>query len=82
MGKRHLTPAEIKEQCKRIARESRVYPHLFRKTTATNICKRGGTVWDAGHYLGHKDRSTAGQHYVAEDQECMRSIFRLRVATM
>lgn len=62
--------------------ERRVYPHLFRKTTATNICKRGGTVWDAGHYLGHKDRSTAGQHYVAEDQECMRSIFRLRVATV
>lgn len=60
--------------------ERRVYPHLFRKTTATNICKRGGTIWDAGHYLGHKDRSTAGQHYVAEDQECMRSIFRLRVA--
>lgn len=24
MGKRHLTPAEIKEQCKRIARESRM----------------------------------------------------------
>lgn len=24
MGKRHLTPAEIKDQCKRIARESRM----------------------------------------------------------
>ena len=24
MGNRHLTPAEIKEQCKRIARESRM----------------------------------------------------------
>ena len=81
-----LSGAGIRSALKSIASraevERRVYPHLFRKTTATNICKRGGTIWDAGHYLGHKDRSTAGQHYVAEDQECMRSIFRLRVATM
>ena len=81
-----LSDAGIRSALKRIANraevERRVYPHLFRKTTATNICKRGGTIWDAGHYLGHKDRSTAGQHYVAEDQECMKSIFRLRVATM
>ena len=81
-----LSDAGIRSALKSIASraevERRVYPHLFRKTTATNICKRGGTIWDAGHYLGHKDRSTAGQHYVAEDQECMRSIFRLRVATV
>lgn len=81
-----LSDAGIRSALKSIASraevERRVYPHLFRKTTATNICKRGGTVWDAGHYLDHKDRSTAGQHYVAEDQECMRSIFRLRVATV
>lgn len=30
MGKRHLTPAEIKEQCKRIARESRMADRLTR----------------------------------------------------
>ena len=81
-----LSDAGIRSALKSIASraevERRVYPHLFRKTTATNICKRGGTIWDAGHYLGHKDRSTAGQHYVAEDQECIKSIFRLRVATM
>lgn len=79
-----LSRAGIRSAIKKIASradvERRVYPHLFRKTTATNICKRGGTIWDAGHYLGHKDRSTAGQHYVAEDEECMKSIFRLRVA--
>lgn len=81
-----LSDAGIRSALKSIKQranmERRVYPHLFRKTTATNICKRGGTIWDAGHYLGHKDRTTAGKHYVAEDQECMRSIFRLRVATV
>jgi site-specific recombinase XerD len=27
--------------------DRRIYPHLFRKTTATNIVKRGGSVHDA-----------------------------------
>lgn len=74
--------AAVKAIASRSEVRRRVYPHLFRKTTATNICKRGGTMWDAGHYLGHKDRSTAGKHYVAEDEECIRSIFRLRVAAV
>jgi site-specific recombinase XerD len=60
----------------------RVYPHLFRKTTATNIVKRGGSVHDAGEYLGHKDRSTAGQHYTYISKEHIVEIFNKRVAAV
>lgn len=38
----------------------RIYPHLFRKTTATNIIKRGGSAHDAGEYLGHKNSRPLG----------------------
>lgn len=58
----------------------RVYPHLFRKTTASNIVKRGGSVHDAGEYLGHKDRSTAGQHYAFVNEEHTIEIFNKYVA--
>lgn len=58
----------------------RVYPHLFRKTTASNIVKRGGSVHDAGEYLGHKDRSTAGQHYAFVSEEHTIEIFNKYVA--
>ena len=58
----------------------RVYPHLFRKTTATNIVKRGGTVHDAGEYLGHKDSSTAGRHYSFISSDHTVDIFRRYVA--
>ena len=58
----------------------RVYPHLFRKTTASNIVKRGGSVHDAGEYLGHKDRSTAGQHYAFVSEEHTIEIFNKFVA--
>ena len=58
----------------------RIYPHLFRKTTATNIVKRGGTVHDAGEYLGHKDSSTAGKHYSFISSDHTVDIFRKYVA--
>lgn len=65
---------------KRARVERRVYPHLFRKTTASNIVKRGGSVHDAGEYLGHKDRSTAGQHYAFVSEEHTIDIFNKYVA--
>lgn len=58
----------------------RVYPHLFRKTTASNIVKRGGSVHDAGEYLGHKDRSTAGQYYAYISEDHTIDIFNKYVA--
>lgn len=60
----------------------RIYPHLFRKTCASNIVKRGGSIHDAGEYLGHKDRSTAGQHYVYMGEEHTIEIFKKFVATV
>lgn len=60
----------------------RVYPHLFRKTTATNIVLRGGSIHDAGEYLGHKDSSTAGKHYSYISNEHTINIFKKYVATI
>ena len=60
----------------------RIYPHLFRKTTATNIVRRGGSVHDAGEYLGHKDSSTAGKHYSYIGAEHTIDIFRRYVASI
>lgn len=64
----------------RAGMERRVYPHLFRKTTATNIVKRGGSVHDAGEYLGHKERSTAGRFYTFVGKDHTVEIFRKYVA--
>ena len=60
--------------------QRRVYPHLFRKTTATNIIKRGGSVHDAGEYLGHKERSTAGRYYTYMGKDHTVEIFKKYVA--
>ena len=62
--------------------DRRVYPHLFRKTTATNIVLRGGSIHDAGEYLGHKDNSTAGKHYSYISNEHTIDIFKKYVATI
>lgn len=62
--------------------DRRIYPHLFRKTTATNIIKRGGSVHDAGEYLGHKDQSVTGKHYSYIGEEHTRTIFEKYVATV
>lgn len=65
---------------KRAQMERRVYPHLFRKTTATNITKRGGSVHDAGEYIGHKDNSTAARFYTFVGKDHTEEIFKKYVA--
>ena len=81
-----MTIAGIRSSIKTISNRSkvnrRVYPHLFRKTTASNIVKRGGSIHDAGEYLGHKDRSTAGQHYAYISEDHTVEIFNKFVATV
>ena len=67
---------------KRANIDRRIYPHLFRKTTASNIVKRGGSMHDAGEYLGHKDRSTAGKHYAFISEEHTIDIFNKYVAAI
>ena len=60
----------------------RIYPHIFRKTTATNIVKRGGSVHDAGEYLGHKDQSVTGKYYSYISSSHTIDIFNKYVATV
>lgn len=57
---------EIKNIAKRCGINKRVYPQLFRSTTATNIVRRGGTADDSGCYLGHKGSDVTRRHYIAE----------------
>lgn len=51
------------------------YVHLFRKTCATNIVRRGGSIGEAGTYLGHKDNTVTGKHYTYIDNEQVKAIF-------
>ena len=69
-GERKLGKGGLYGEVKKIAYRSglnrRVYPHLFRKSTATNVVRRGGTVEDAGCYLGHKGSNVTQRHYIAQ----------------
>lgn len=56
--------------------DRRIYPHLFRKTTATAIVKRGGSEDAAGEYLGHAPRNVAGKHYTYKSTQHVEQIFR------
>lgn len=72
----------IKMIAKRAKMGINVYPHLIRKTTATNIIRRGGSVEEAGEYLGHAERNTAGKYYAYKGEEHIMDIFRRRVAAV
>lgn len=67
--------ASIRDIAKRAGMDRRIYPHLFRKTTATNICKRGGSVDAAGEYLGHAPRNVTGRHYTYKGDRHVEQIF-------
>lgn len=53
----------------------RVYTHLFRHTVATDIVRKGGSMSDAGEYLGHKEQSVTGKHYTFIDDNHTKCIF-------
>lgn len=65
-----------------ITLDRKVYPHLFRKTTASNIVKRGGTIHDAVEYLEHKERTITDRYYVYVGEEHTIDIFNKFVATV
>lgn len=67
--------ASIKDIARRAGMDRRVYPHLFRKTTATNICKRGGSEDAAGEYLGHAPKNVTGKHYTYKGDRYVEQIF-------
>lgn len=64
---------------KRLAEKSdldkNVYPHLFRKTTGSNIIQRGGTSDDVSAYLGHKPQGVAKRHYIHMSEQYSEKIF-------
>lgn len=72
----------VKEIAKRAQMPVNVYPHLIRKTTATNIIRRGGTSEEAGEYLGHVESTTAGRFYAYKGDDHIVEIFRQRVAAV
>ena len=67
--------AAIKTIAGRSKIDRRVYPHIFRKTTATNICKRGGSEDAAGEYLGHAPKNVTGKHYIGKTDRYVEQIF-------
>lgn len=67
--------ASIKDIARRAGMDRRVYPHLFRKTTATNICRRGGSEDAAGEYLGHAPKNVTGKHYTYKGDRYVEQIF-------
>ena len=66
----------IKTIARRANIDKNVYPHIFRKTTATNIVKRGGSDEIAGEYLGHAPRNVTAKHYTYKDEKYTERIFR------
>ena len=81
-----LTKAGIYSEIKKIAAASglkrRVYPQLIRKTTATNIVKRGGSDSDAGDYIGHKPQNVTTKHYTYKSEDHTLRIFNSFVAAV
>lgn len=67
--------SSIKDIARRANMDKSVYPHLFRKTTATNICRRGGSEDAAGEYLGHAPRNVTGKHYTYKSEQYVEQIF-------
>lgn len=65
----------IRQIAKRAGIERRVYPHVFRKTVATNMVKRGASEDAAGEYLGHAPKSVTGRHYINKTDQYVENLF-------
>lgn len=66
----------LKAIAKRAGISHNVYTHLFRKTVATQIVRRGGSDSDAGEYLGHKPVGVTGRHYIYKNEDHIVKIFQ------
>lgn len=65
----------LKAIARRAGVQHNVYTHLFRKTVATQIVRRGGSDSDAGEYLGHKPMGVTGRHYIYRSEDRVVKIF-------
>lgn len=74
--------AAIKAIAKRSGIDKRVYPHIYRKTVATQIIRRGGSEDEAGEYLGHTPKNVTGKHYTYKGSEHVKEIFHKYVETV
>lgn len=72
---RHGIYMAIKRIAERSDLDRNIYPHLFRKTTGSNIIKRGGAIDDVSTYLGHKPQGVAKRHYIHTSEDHTADIF-------
>lgn len=74
-----LSISAITKMLHKIGKQSgmnrRIYTHLFRHTVATDIVRKGGSMSDAGEYLGHTEQSVTGRHYTFIDDSHKEKIF-------
>lgn len=54
--------------------QRRIYPHLMRKTSATDLRNHGAAIEDISMLLGHKDPATTIKFYAAVSQEHLTSV--------
>lgn len=67
--------AAIKRIAKRSILDRNVYPHLFRKTTATNMAKKGCAGELISMYLGHKNGNVTNKFYTYRSPQQVRNAF-------
>lgn len=58
----------------------RLYPHIFRKTLATNLRMKGCAIEDIQKILGHADASTTIGYYAGIDDGHLRQIYKKYIA--
>lgn len=78
-GSIHQVKAEtIRESLNKIKvradMQRRVYPHLMRKTSASDMREHGAAIEDIAMILGHKDASTTIKYYAAVSMEHLRNV--------
>ena len=67
--------AAIKQIGRRSMLERNVYPHLFRKTTASNMAKKGCPGELISLYLGHKNGNVTNKHYAYRSPQQVKNAF-------
>lgn len=70
----------LKQIAKRAGLNRRIYVHMIRRTCASHILERGGSIEEAGIYLGHKPTTVTGKYYAAYGGEYIKKIFDKYVA--
>lgn len=76
---KRMTRCGLRSALKQIAKRSivgiNIYPHLFRKTTATNMARRGCPGELISLYLGHKNGNVTNKHYAYRSPHQVKNAF-------